>query len=995
MAKSVYSKNIRRTIFGSFGRYIAILAIIALGVGFFTGVKNTKSCMMETCNKYVTDYNLFDWRLVSTYGFEDEDVEALAAVDEVKYAEGSITADFYSVDNDGDSIVLRAHSVPENINKVNLVEGRMPEASDECVADDQFYTSADIGKTVKVTDENDEDLKDALEYEEYTIVGLAKSPYYMTKVDRGTTALGRGKVTAFIYMPRDGLTSEYYTELFVLCKAQGYIFSDEYYANMEKSEAPVTDAAEARAQERYDEIVGDANEELEEGRKELEDGRAELASEKAKTNAKLRDAKRTLDDNKAELADGKAQLAESKAELEDQRDAAETGLAQAEAGLQQAQAALYGAKQDPNTPPETIAALEAQISQLEASIAQAEAGISQINAGLAEIAKQEKQLSDGEKKIAEGYDDYYAGRAKARSEFSKAEAELADGEAELADAEEEINDIEKPEIYVYEREDNISFGSFESNSDIVDSIAKVFPVFFFLIAALVCSTTMSRMIEEERTQIGALRAIGYTSGRIMLKYMVYSGSAAIIGCIIGFLLGSRFFPLAIWIAYGMLFGFAPLEYYFSLPLALTSLAVSLLCSMGTTYFACRGQLKNMPAEILRPRAPKAGKRVLLERVGFVWRRLKFLHKVTIRNIFRYKKRMIMMIVGIGGCTALVMAGFGIDDSIAGIGDHQYLGIQKYDVTVAFSEEVDEEQRADFESEYADEIKDSALVQMTSVKLSKDGTAKTSNMIITDDPGITKVMDFHHDEQKVPYPGEGEAIVNNKMAEMLELEVGDSFTVEYDDTKQATLTLAGIYRNYVDNYIYITGSTYENFMDKDFEPSIIYVNTKDSADPAAMTESLTGNDDIIAISLTEDQRLGIDDMMQSLNYILILVLICAGALAFIVLFNLSNINITEREREIATIEVLGFYPRELGSYVFRENFILVIMGIIVGLPTGFVFHKFIMSKLVVDDVSFNEVIEPVSYLYTVVVVICFAIIVDIIMRRKLRKINMAEALKSIE
>jgi len=995
MAKSVYSKNIRRTIFGSFGRYIAILAIIALGVGFFTGVKNTKACMMETCNKYVTDHNMYDYRLVSTYGFEEKDVEALAAVDQVECAEGSITVDFYSVNNDGDSVVMRAHSLPEKINTVDLIEGRMPRSSDECIADDQRYGASDIGKTIKITDENNEETKDSFEYEEYMIVGIAKSPYYLTKGERGTTALGRGSVSAFVYVPAESLTSEYYTELFVKCKAQGFIFSDEYYANMERAEAPVTAAAETKAQERYDEIVGEAGDELEEGRKELEDGRNKLESEKAKANAQLKDAKRTLDEKKSELADGKAQLAEKKAEMIEQRETAVSGLAQAQAGLTQTQSSLDAAKQDPNTPAEVIMSLEAQIVQLQAAVTQTEAGIDQIDTGLAEIAKQEKQIKNGESQISDGYDEYYDSRAKAKSEFDKAEAELADGEAELAEAEEEINDLEKPEIYVYDREDNLGFGSFESNSDIVDSIAKVFPVFFFLIAALVCSTTMSRMIEEERTQIGALRAIGYTSGRIMLKYMIYSGSAALIGCVLGFLLGSKFFPMALWFAYGMMFGFAPLEYYFSLPLALISLAVALLCSIGTTYLACRGQLKNMPAEILRPRAPKAGKRVLLERVGFIWNRLKFLHKVTIRNIFRYKKRMIMMIVGIGGCTALVTAGFGIDDSIAGIGDHQYLGIQKYDVTVVFSEEVDEEQRETFETDFADEIESSALVQMTSVTLSSDKATKPANLVVTDDANITRAINFRLEDKKVTYPEEGEAVLNNKMAEMLGVKIGDSFEIEYDDSERVTVTLSGIYTNYVGNYIYINDDTYNNIMEKDYEPSMMYVMVKEGIEPSVAAESFTGYEDIIAISVTEDQRAGVDDMMASLDYVIALVIACAGALAFIVLFNLSNINITEREREIATIEVLGFYPRELGSYVFRENFILVIMGIIAGLPTGYALHKFIMARIIVDDVSFNRIIEPASYLYTVITVICFALIVDIIMRRKLRKIKMAEALKSIE
>jgi putative ABC transport system permease protein len=285
--------------------------------------------------------------------------------------------------------------------------------------------------------------------------------------------------------------------------------------------------------------------------------------------------------------------------------------------------------------------------------------------------------------------------------------------------------------------------------------------------------------------------------------------------------------------------------------------------------------------------------------------------------------------------------------------------------------------------------------MTSVTLSSDEASKPANLVITDDPNLTEAVNFQLEDKKVPYPEEGEALLNNKMAEMLGIDVGDSFEVEYGDTERVTFTLTGIYRNYVGNYLYINDKTYENIMHEDYEPSMMYVTVKDSVEPSAAAESFTEDDDIIAVSVTEDQRAGVDDMMASLDYVIALVIACAGALAFIVLFNLSNINITEREREIATIEVLGFYPRELGSYVFRENFILVIMGIIVGMPTGYALHKFIMARIIVDDVSFNRVIEPMSYVYTVITVICFAIIVDVIMRRKLKKIKMTEALKSIE
>ncbi len=982
MANNAYAKNIKRTILGSMGRYIAILAIIAIGVGFFVGVKNTKASMMETCNNYVDEYAMYDFRLISTYGFTEDDVKALEEVEETSAVEGAVYADFFSEDGSGNSIILRAHSITDEINKVNLTGGRMPEKANECVADNFYYDEDSIGTTIKVAEKNDKETKEALEYKEYEIVGIANSPYYMMKRERGITSLGDGNIEAFLYMPRDGFTAEYFSEIFVTCEDQGYIFSDEYNDNIDRAEEPITTAAEKRAGIRYKDIVDEAQGEIDKAREELEDGKDTLAREKASAEADLRSAKNTLDSKSSELASGKKTLASEKSKLKKQRTETASQLTQTKAQLKAAQ----------------DAGDQATAGQLAAAVQQLEAGIEQIDAGLAEIASQEKTIASGEKQLEEGYEEYYAGKAEAEAEFAKAEKELEDGEKELKDAEEKLEDLSEAEVFVQKREENLGFGTFENNADIVDSIAKVFPVFFFLIAALVCSTTMSRMIEEERTQIGALRAIGYTNGRIMLKYMIYSGSAAVIGCIIGFMLGSKYFPLAIWIAYGMMFGFAPLEYYFSWPLAIISLIVSLICSTGTTYFACRGQLANMPAEILRPKAPKAGKRVFLERVDFIWSRLKFLHKVTLRNILRYKKRMIMMIIGIGGCASLVLAGFGMDDSISRIADYQYNNIEKYDMMVAFSDEMTDEKHDEFDDKYGDELKNTAVFQQSTVTLKSGGTSRTSNLIITDNENMADAFVLKknvEDEEKIPYPGDGEAVINDKMAEMLGAEVGDEIQVEYDDTHHTTLKISGVFKNYIYSYIFINPETYEQTSGEKYEPSMMYLTFKDDKDVHEVASRISESGDIIAISVNEDVRGGIDNMMQSLNYIIILVILCAGALAFIVLFNLSNINMTERVREIATIEVLGFYPRETGAYVFRENLILVILGIMAGLPAGYILHGFIMRQISIDMVSFNMVIEPQSYIFTVIAVLVFTFIVDRIMRRKLKKINMAEALKSIE
>ncbi|NLD18769.1 MAG: FtsX-like permease family protein [Clostridiales bacterium] len=981
MAAKVYRKNIRRTIFGSLGRYIAILAIIALGVGFFVGIKDTRAAMLKTCNKYFTEYNMYDYRLLSNYGFTEEDAQALGDMKEVKSAQGAFSMDFFSQDMNGNSVILRAHSIMQDINNLKMLDGRLPKNDKECVVDEHFAGSKYLGREIKVTKENDTETQEAFNDESYTIVGIVRSPYYVLKTERGTTSLGDGSISGFVYLQRDCFTSEYYTEMFLTCKEQGYIYSKEYDDNIKAAEGAITDTAQKRGNIRFVDIKAEAQKEIDEGRKALEESKAEFAKEKADAYKTLSDSKNLLNEKRAELNSGKVTLASQKADLIDQKSSTEAGLAQLRQDLALAESEV------PQSP-EKIQGLKTQIAQTEGALQAMEGGLSQ-------IAAREKEIASGEKGLRTGYRQYEEGKVEADAKFAEAEVELTKAEKDLKSGEKELADLDKPKLYVQTRDDNGGYSNFESNSEIVDGIAKVFPVFFFLIAALVCSTTMSRMIEEERTQIGTFRALGYTKGRIMWKYMLYSGSAAVIGCVGGFLAGSKYFPVAIWTAYGMMFGFAELEFHFNVTLAIISLVVSLICSAGTTYMACRGQLKGTPAEILRPRAPKAGKRIFLEKITFLWKKLKFLHKVSARNVFRYKKRMTMMILGIAGCTALVIAGFGINDSVAGLADHQYSKVETYDTTVMFSEAIDDDKYQQINQVNRDDIENATRVEQVAVNASGNGVSKTCYLMISADENLSKSVSFKNHGVKQKLPENGEALVSDGLAEKLELNTGDRIEVKYDDTKKAELTISGIYENYVSNYIYINENTYKDVFNKDYEPILLFLTFKDGVDIRDASAKVNETDGAAGAFLNEDTKIHVNDMMESLNFIVILVIGCAGALAFIVLFNLSNINITEREREIATIKVLGFYPRETGTYVFRENLVLTVMGIIVGIPLGYILHAFIMNQIVVDMVSFNEVIEIKSYILTVIIVIGFSLVVDVIMRQKLKRINMAEALKSIE
>lgn len=1010
MRKNAYSKNIIRTVFGSFGRFISILAIIALGVGFFAGIKVTKQAMVQTFNTYVHEKNMYDFRLVSTLGFTDEEIADFDATKGVNAAEGSITKDVYSLDAKGNRVIYKVHSLTDGLNKLELSEGRMPEKANECVGDKDHFSSEDIGREIEVTDENDSSVQESFAHKKMKLVGLVSSTVYVNRTERGTAAIGDGKISAYIYVPKDNFTDEYFTEAYLTIKDGGYVYSDEYNKSIESISPRIEQVAEQCNEDRYREILAKAKKKIDDSREELQTGREELEEKKTEAYNKLKDAKakldtesKRLDNAEKQLKKGQATLKSKKGELEGTVTDLETKKSYAQMNVTKAQQALQAAEASGDEraiaeASKALAQAEGGLKAVSDGLTQARSGLNRVNSEISALPSKEKQIKEGKKVIDKGYKDYEEGLRKADSEFKKAEVELAEGEEEIAKAEKKLKDIEEPKLYVQTREDNAGYTTFDSNSDIVDSIADVFPVFFFLIAALVCSTTMTRMIEEERVQIGVLRALGFSRGRIMMKYMIYSGSAAIIGCIAGFFLGSKLFPLVIYTAYGMIFDYAPLEFYFSIPLALMSLVVAILCSVGTTYLACRSQLKEMPAEIMRPKAPKAGKRILLEKIGPLWRKLKFSYKVSLRNVFRYKKRMFMMILGISGCAALVLAGFGIYDSVAEFTNHQYEEIETYDITAAFEKEIDKEKEETFKEETSSYVDAFAVLEQTAVNAKKDGTNRSCNLMVTGSENLTEMVHFRNisnEESELKYPGFGECLINNKVAEILNVSEGDEISVEYDDTKLVNLKVSGIYRNYVGNYIYITPETYEKSMDKEYSPTVMFIQTSRGEDVREDASKIGDINGIAGILLNEDTRDHVEGMMKSLDYVVWLVIGCAGALAFIVLFNLTNINITERVREIATIRVLGFYKGETGAYVLRENLILTMFGIVVGIPLGIVLHRFIMSRIIVDTISFNTVLEPQSFLYTVIAVICFTLIVDVIMRRRLAKINMAEALKSVD
>ena len=1005
-------KNTLREIKNSFSRYIAILAIVALGVGFFGGLKVTRSAMVGTVDDYIANENLFDYRIVSTLGLEESDVKSFAEVEGVSLARGSITEDILYMGTDNIDRVIRVHSITEGINELQLEAGRLPRKATECVVDSKLFGTEAIGTKIQFSDKNTKDSLDSFNYKEYTIVGIAESPYYLN-FERGSTSIGNGSVAGFMYVNENAFDIDYYTEVFLTMTSKYPVYSDEYKDAAKALSDTIEDLAEERGDVRYESLVRDAQEELDDGKGEYDENYNKYLAEKADAQDELAASFQKLTDNEAELNQRAKELAsQEKALLASESEIAE-GLAQ----LAQSRSEFEQGK--PYMSDAEIQATEAALLENEQKLNGSKA---QVDAGLLQIAEGKKSIASGRTQIADGWDEYYEGKATADARFADAEKKLADAKDEIDDGQKEIDDIEKADVFVLNRDTNVGYACFENDSTIVDGVARVFPIFFFIVAALVCMTTMTRMVEEQRTQIGVLKALGYSNKTIIGKYLWYSGSAATIGCVAGFLIGCYVFPVVIWHAYGMMYDFSDkIAYVFDWKIALIALIVSLICSMGATWVSCYSELKIVPAELIRPKAPKDGKRILLERATFIWKKISFLYKVSLRNIFRDKKRFFMMLIGISGCTALLVTGLGIRDSIKNVVDYQYNEIQIYDCSLTFDDAQTDKEQKEFLNETRDYVDSAVFLHEGAADLITGNVTKSVNLVVTSGNELRGYIDLHTKTAPIEYPSTGEAVICKKLAESYDLKVGDEFTLQDTDMKRMTVTISDICENFVYNYVYVTPKTCQDGWGYMPEYQTAFVNIKgaviDDGDTSGRiaeeaikgttykevdadkiyeaSANLLERDEVIATSVNYDLRTRVTNMMKSLDAVILLVVLCAGALAFIVLYNLTNINITERIREIATIKVLGFFKNETNSYVFRENLILTAISAVVGLPLGKLLHHFVMTQIKVDLMYFDIRIALLSYVCAFLLTFVFAAIVSFVMYFKLDRISMSESLKTIE
>ena len=1136
-------KNLRQSIKKSIGRYIAIASIIALGAGLFCGLRVTKKDMIATVQKYTDEQNMFDLQVMNTYGWTEDDVFALGQTPGIEAAEGSISLDALLAFEDGDDTAYKLISMPDLVNRIDLDAGRLPQSSDEILGDSFFMDRSVIGKTVYVSQANDETTLDSLACDSYTIVGLVNTPMYLN-MQRGSTSIGNGSLSTFFYLPKDGFSMDVYTQINLTLVGDHSVYTDEYDDAMDALVDPLEAAAKPLADQRYVDVKTQAEEEYAEGLEEYLDGMAQYREGKAEaeqaladaeqelldgekeieTNRKLledgqkqlEDAEKTLSESRSTIAQSRSDLAAARMEAYEQIAAGydelfanykevsnglnqieaglpqlESGIAQIEAGLTQietglstidlmlpildisieaaqktldqlntvaitdgykerlaeaqekldelvAQKAEYEIQREELV--KTQAELEAQLeelnlqkTELEATKATLEAAMETIEIGFKEAENGQKQadnqfaaaeaqldaaelqieegliqleekrleleegliqLEAGEAELAEGKAEFEKEKEKALKELADAEAELADARVQLADARETINGLESPDVYVLTRNTNLGYVVFESDSDIVAGVAEIFPAFFLAVAALVCITTMTRMVDEERTQIGTLKALGYSNFSIMWKYLAYAGSSALLGCGIGIALGCIVFPQIIWHAYCIMYNFSDQAVLcYDLPtIAAIVISYTALTEL-VTWYCCRQSLKEVPAELIRPKAPTVGKKIFLEYFGF-WKKLKFLDKVALRNIFRYRQRMAMMLLGIGGCTALLVTGFGLRDSVVDLTTYQFEHVTLYDIGVTFSDPQSEEAQEAFRKEFRGMADSVLFCEQGGVDVEFNNAVKNINFLAVDRP-LDGYIDLHSGDTQLTNPGLNECVISIGTAEALGIEPGDKVLIRNSDMEQMELTVSGVFDNHVQNYCIVAGQTMRAQWGRSPDMSSAFVVSGENQDVHELGAAIAGFDDVISVSVNADTKTQVQNMMSALDAVVAMAVICACLLAVIVLYNLTNINIKERVREIATIKVLGFNAMETGAYVFKENLTLTVMGTVAGLFGGVFLHALVMSYVRIDMVYFANQIKPLSFLISAVLTLLAALIVDFVMYFQLDKINMAEALKSVE
>lgn len=1054
--KKAYLKDIVREIKRTRKRYISIIAIVILGVAFYVGINTASPDMLNTFDKYMNDYNMYDLNFVSTVGFEEDDLETIKNMDKISSVEATKST-YVVVEKENKEKVINVISAPkevtdQTINKIEMVEGTYPTENNQIILDSKLSSEYNIGDTIEFIDTEAGTLEDVFNVSEYTIVGFANSPMFVS-TSRGTTNLVDGSVSGFAIVLEDAFSLEEYTNIYARVNTESKDrTSDEYIEEIEKIQEEIEEKTNILANDKYEIIQEDSTEKIEEAKQEVQNAKDELT----KAENEIQDAKEELENAEKELNTQKQNYYKQIEEYEKQVETAETTLASTKitldnkqqeinSGLEQLDEKEKELNDAENTllegtgitdlnkyleylesiqaPQELITNVQSiikgkeeisvQKQTLEGYQSELEKGYQDYNNGIEELNTQKQELENSKKtaqssfetaenEISSGWQELEENENKFEEEKETALQEIEDAEDEIAESEEELADLEV-KIYVLNLETNEGYSSYKSDCDSVATIGKVFPIIFFLVAALVSLTAMTRMVEENRGNIGTYKSLGYGRAKIALKYLLYSTTATLAGIILGTIIGSYTLPWVIAEAYGILYGTMPtvimnIDMNYTLIAGIAAFASTTIA----TIFACYRILRATPANLMRPKSPKEGKKIFLEKIPFIWKHLTFIQKITARNVFRYKKRLFMTVIGIAGCTALIFTGFGLRDSISSIVNKQYGEIRKYDFEVTLKNSLNDEQIEELNN-YIDNngynVKYTYLRQQTNDVIA-NGNEQNVYIVGIDDKEELKdfvTMKNRETKEEIEVQDDG-VIITEKLSRLLNVNIGDELSIRLDDDRTKNVKVTGIIENYIYHYIYMSEPVYESIFEEDMLDNQIYIKADESLNEETedqISKYLLENEDVSQVVKISSISKTFSDMIGSLDIVVIVLIVCAGLLAFVVLYNLNSINIEERKRELATIKLLGFYNKELSSYVFRENIILTLIGAVIGLVLGVYLLFFIISTAEMDIVMFGRETSVLSYIFAFLMTIVFAILINLIMNKELKKIDMIESLKSVE
>lgn len=1095
--KKALLKDCFKEIIKGFKRFISILLIVLLGVGFFAGIKATSPDMKLTLDTYFDEKNVFDIQIISTLGLTNSDIEELEKLDIIEDAEGTYQTDAVVTAGD-EQFVVKMESIANSINNLEVTNGRLPENENECVVEDNFLlgTEYKIGDTIEINVDNitndDGNEISVLKNNKVQIVGTVRSPTYIS-TDRGDTKLGSGIINYYIYVNEENINTDIYTNIYLTVSGAKNLkcYDDEYKDLIEKTENDIEEIAEERKEARYNELyekanqkfqdaknefetekadgekqLQDAEDEINSSKQKLEDGKDELAANRNLANQKFQNAADELEKARNTLKENENNFNSKKEEAEKQIQDYEDNLVKLkeiqnqynnlEISLEKDKEELQKLNDELKTLDEIedadrIEEINLRVTELNSEIAKIEAGllvidkqlsmqgITDINQTVAQtesaIQSAKKELEDGqnainiakqeleskEQELTNKKKNTYAelnfaqntleenekkiNDAEVELEKSKEEfnSKIADAEKKLDEAEEEVNSIERPTWYILDRQQNVGYVSYMQDTDRVANLAQVFPIVFFLVAALISLTSMTRMVEEQRVGIGTLKALGYNKLQIASKYIIYAFLATVIGGIIGIVIGFSILPKVIADIYAMVYDVPDVILEFNTKYAAIGMICAMICTIGATIYSCLKELKQKPATLMRPKAPKPGKRVLLEHITFIWKRLNFTKKVTARNIFRYKKRFLMTIIGVGGCTALIIAGFGLRDAISSMIPSQYGKINLYNFSVSLKDEYKNEELENIDNilKSFDGVKDVLNANVQSVKIDKNDNNQSVQLIVpqsTEDLSKFITLESRRNNDEKYTLDDNSVIITEKLAKLLDIKVGDEIKIINSDDKECKAKVKAITENYIYHYIYMSPNLYNEVYDTRIGYNVVYVNSNNmtKVEEDELGKKILSNSDYISgITFMSNTENIFTEVMNNMDLVVWILIISAGLLAFVVLYNLLNANITERIRELATIKVLGFYDKEVYDYISRETIILTLLGMLFGIGGGYFLTLYIIKTCEIDMLMFNPQITIWSYLFGVLITALFAIIVNIITYFSLKKIDMIESLKSVE